>query len=112
MAGAAGAACGWRWAVSCWLRFFGTFITAFKICRVPSAACQLKTWGGYLLGKGFFAALRASLYACRTDFAHYFGFMAATAALIIVNRHINHRHTCMLNNPRLYLNPAKAFKPC
>jgi len=35
--------------------------------------------------------------------------MAAAGALIIVNRHMNPPYTNMLDNLKLYLNPAKSI---
>ena len=59
----------------------------FEVSGVPAATVQLETRGRQLLAERFGPTFWTCFNTRCADFAHYFGFMTATATLIIVNWH-------------------------
>ena len=58
----------------------------FEICRVPTAAAQLKTGRGKLLGESLLAAFGAGSQRCIAHFAQNFFLVTAITATVFVDR--------------------------
>ncbi len=106
---------GTAWVAGRGLRFSGTSFRRFglrllatlEIRCIPTAARELKTGRGYLLGKRFLATCRAGCHIGLANFAHHLGLMAATCTFVIVNWHKSPLY--QLDNRLLYLNPIQIF---